>query len=50
MQDMTDSINWLKQQPYVDGERVGIWGWSYGGYMTSYALTHSKLFKVRFSS
>ena len=37
----------LPFQTYVDGERIGIWGWSYGGYMTSYALTHSDLFKVR---
>jgi len=30
----------------VDGDRLGIWGWSYGGFMTSYALTHSKMFKA----
>ncbi|RMF61485.1 MAG: S9 family peptidase, partial [Calditrichaeota bacterium] len=31
---------------YVDKERIGIWGWSYGGYMTLYALTHSKEFRA----
>jgi dipeptidyl-peptidase-4 len=25
----------------VDGSRLGIWGWSYGGYMTLYAVTHA---------
>jgi dipeptidyl-peptidase-4 len=30
----------LKALPYVDGSRVALWGWSYGGYMTIYALTH----------
>ena len=37
---------WLKQQPYVDGTRIGIHGWSYGGFMTSYALTHSTSFAM----
>ncbi|HLL74976.1 MAG TPA: S9 family peptidase, partial [Pyrinomonadaceae bacterium] len=46
LRDIEDGLSWLKSQPYVDGSRVGIWGWSYGGFMTSYALTHSKSFKV----
>jgi dipeptidyl-peptidase-4 len=46
LRDLEDGINWLKSQPYVDGDRIGIWGWSYGGFMTSYALTHSKSFKM----
>lgn len=32
--DQLAGANWLKQQPYVDGGRIGIFGWSYGGYMT----------------
>lgn len=44
LRDIEDGVAWLKQQPYVDGSRIGIHGWSYGGYMTSYALTHSKSF------
>lgn len=49
LQDIEDGIAWLKSQPYVDGDRIGIWGWSYGGFMTSYALTHSKTFKMGIS-
>ncbi len=46
LRDLEDGLTWLKGQPYVDGSRIGIWGWSYGGYMTSYALTHSQSFKM----
>lgn len=35
---------YLDSLPYVDSRRVGIWGWSFGGYETCYALTHSTLF------
>jgi dipeptidyl-peptidase-4 len=30
----------------VDAARIGIYGWSFGGYMTAYALTHSTSFKI----
>jgi len=46
LRDIEASLNWLKQQPYVDGSRIGIWGWSYGGFMAAYALTHSTSFKA----
>jgi dipeptidyl-peptidase 4 len=46
LRDLEDGVSWLKSQPYVDGSRIGIWGWSYGGFMTSYALTHSTSFKM----
>jgi dipeptidyl-peptidase-4 len=46
LRDLEDGLGWLKSQPFVDGSRIGIWGWSYGGYMTAYALTHSKSFKL----
>jgi dipeptidyl-peptidase-4 len=45
LRDLEDSIAYLKTLPYVDGNRIGLWGWSYGGYMTAYALTHSTVFK-----
>jgi len=44
--DIEDGIKWLVDKGIADPKRVGIWGWSYGGYMTSFALTHSKMFKV----
>jgi len=34
---------YLKTLPYVDTARLGIWGWSFGGYETTYALTHAPL-------
>ena len=34
VQDLLTGVDWLKSQPFVDGDRVGIQGWSYGGYMT----------------
>jgi dipeptidyl-peptidase-4 len=43
LRDLEDGISWLKTQPYVDGSRIGLWGWSYGGFMTSYAMTHSQV-------
>lgn len=46
LRDIEDGLAWLKTQPFVDASRIGISGWSYGGFMTSYALTHSKSFKV----
>ena len=42
--DIEDAINWLKQKAYVDGTRIGMSGHSYGGYITSYAMTHTNLF------
>lgn len=44
--DIEDGIAWLEKQPWVDGGRIGISGWSFGGFMTSYALTHSKSFAM----
>jgi dipeptidyl-peptidase-4 len=46
LRDVEDGVNWLKQQPYVDASRIGISGVSYGGFMTLYALTHSKSFAM----
>jgi dipeptidyl-peptidase-4 len=36
----------LAQYPQLDKDRVGIWGWSYGGFMTLYAMTHSDRFRA----
>lgn len=47
LKDLEDGIAWLtKTHSWVDSERIGLWGWSFGGYMTAYALTHSDIFKI----
>ena len=40
-QDVTAAAEWLRRQPYVDGKRIGIYGGSYGGYLTALALARS---------
>jgi dipeptidyl-peptidase 4 len=46
LQDQLTGVNYLKSLPFVDTSRIGIWGWSYGGYMTLYSVTHApKVFK-----
>ncbi|MDR7133026.1 dipeptidyl-peptidase-4 [Lysobacter niastensis] len=32
--DQLKGVEWLKSQPWVDGSRIGVYGWSNGGYMT----------------
>ena len=46
LRDIEDGLDWLAAQPYVDPDRIGIEGWSYGGFMVSYALTHSDRFAM----
>jgi dipeptidyl-peptidase-4 len=33
---------WLGQQPYVDKEHIGIWGWSYGGWNTLMSMSEGR--------
>jgi dipeptidyl-peptidase-4 len=35
IQDQMSGVNWLKSQKYVDASRMGIHGWSFGGFMTT---------------
>jgi dipeptidyl-peptidase-4 len=44
LKDIEAALAWLGKRYPVDTERVGMSGHSYGGYLTAYALTHSKLF------
>ena len=46
LQDIEDGLAWLNGQGFVDGSRIGINGWSFGGFMVSFALTHSKTFAM----
>lgn len=39
--DQLAGVRHLKSLPWVDSGRIGIWGWSYGGYMTLFALTRA---------
>jgi dipeptidyl-peptidase-4 len=41
VEDQLKGVAWLKSQPYVDASRVGVFGWSYGGYMTLMLLGQS---------
>lgn len=47
MADQMKGVDFLKSLPYVDGNRLGVYGWSYGGFMTTnLMLTHEDTFKV----
>ncbi len=35
------AADWLAKQSYVDTARIGLFGWSYGGYLTAFTLTHA---------
>jgi len=43
--DVTDVADWMERQPWVDGKRMAIAGGSYGGYMTNWAIGHTRRFK-----
>ena len=40
--DQVETALWLSQQPYVDKERIGIWGWSYGGWNTLMSMSEGR--------
>ncbi len=37
--DLGETAKYLQTQNYVDAAKIGIWGWSYGGFMTSLCMT-----------
>lgn len=40
--DQVEAALWLGQQSYVDKNRIGIWGWSYGGYITLMSMSEGR--------
>ncbi len=47
MRDQMSGVNYLKSLPYVDADRIGVHGWSFGGFMTtSLMTTYPEVFKV----
>ena len=47
MQDQMQGVEYLKTLPYVDADRIGVHGWSFGGFMTISLMTHyPDVFKV----
>ena len=47
MKDQLRGVEFLKSLPYVDADRLGVHGWSYGGFMTTnLMLTYPDVFKV----
>ena len=47
MKDQIKGIEYLKSLPYIDTTRIGVYGWSYGGFMTiSLMLNYPKIFKT----
>ncbi len=47
MADQVKGVEFLQSLPYVDADRIGVHGWSYGGFMTTnLILTYPDLFKV----
>lgn len=39
IEDQIDAARWLGNLPYIDKSRIGHWGWSFGGFMSSLAIT-----------
>ena len=47
MADQMEGVKFLKSLPYVDQDRMGVEGWSFGGFMTiTMKLAHPEIFKV----
>jgi dipeptidyl aminopeptidase/acylaminoacyl peptidase len=45
-QDVLDGVDALIKQRVIDASRLGIGGWSYGGFMSAWAVTHTDRFKA----
>lgn len=45
-EDQIFAAEYLQTLPYVDGDNISIWGWSYGGFMVSLCMTKSDVFEA----
>lgn len=46
-EDQLTGVEYLKSLPYIDGERIAVHGWSFGGYMTMFMMMNApEVFKV----
>jgi dipeptidyl-peptidase-4 len=43
---MAVAVEYFRSLPYVDPERIALWGWSGGGFTTAFQLGHTDFFKV----
>jgi dipeptidyl-peptidase-4 len=41
MHDLSEAVKWLRSKPFIDSDKIGITGGSYGGYATCLALTQA---------
>jgi len=44
--DLMAVVDAILERPYADAERTGIWGYSYGGYMTAWTIGHTQRFRA----
>ncbi|MBV9175236.1 MAG: S9 family peptidase [Chloroflexi bacterium] len=44
--DLMAVVDAVLERPYADPERTGIWGYSYGGFMTAWTISHTDRFKA----
>ncbi len=49
LKDILAGVEYVLKQGYIDPIRVGIYGWSYGGILTNYAITRTNRFRVAVS-
>lgn len=46
VKDILAGVRWLRRLPFIDADRIGIWGSSGGGCTTLYTMTHSDAFRA----
>lgn len=46
VEDQISAANYMAKLPFVDGDRIAIWGWSYGGFMSALSMSKSDVFKA----